>query len=430
MERRQKVIIIGGGFGGCAAAKKLGKHNFDILLFDKKNHHLFQPLLYQVATAMLSPAQIAYPIRAIFKKLKNIHVLLGNIIEIDVIKKYVRPEDSDQKFYYDYLIIASGARHSYFDNDNWERYAWGLKTTEDALNIRERMLYSFEKAERTKCKMKQKKFSTFVIVGAGPTGVEIAGAIAEVTRKSIVNDFKAFDPRNSLIILLEANNRILNSYSVSLSRKAQEDLEKMGVKVKLNSKVSNITEDGVYVGKKLIPTENVIWAAGNIASPLVHAVTKSTNKFGQAVVSSDFSIKESKEIFCIGDCAFQKDVNGVDVPSVAQGAIQAGNFVADQIIFDLKKKKRQRFSYKNKGEMATIGKSKAIASIYGFDFSGFFAWLLWCIIHIIFLIEFRNRVVVILDWLFSYFTNRRSVRLINKRPVDLISINRRESGFK
>jgi len=417
-KKRKKIIIIGGGFGGCAAAKKLAKHDVDIILFDKKNHHVFQPLLYQVATAMLSPAQIAYPIRSIFKKYNNIRVMIGNITEIDKKSKYVRPRDSKQKFYYDYLIIAAGARHSYFGNNKWEKYAWGLKTTADALKIRERMLYSFEKAERTRYASKQKRFSTFVVVGAGPTGVEMAGAIAEVTKKSIVKDFTAFDSRKSQIILVEASNRILNSYPEKLSYKAQQDLEEMGVEVKLNAAVSNITQDGVYIGKELIKTENIIWAAGNKATSLVQAVTKHFNRMGQAIVRSDLSIKENKLIFCIGDCAYYKDKDGNILPAVAQGAIQSGEFIANQISADLQNKKRQVFKYKNKGEMATIGRSSAIAVISGISISGFLAWLLWGIVHIVFLIDFRNRFIVVLDWMVSYLTHRRSVRLINMYSPD------------
>ncbi len=410
---KKKVIIVGGGFGGCAVAKKLAKNGFDVILFDKRNHHVFQPLLYQVATAMLSPAQIAYPIRSMFRKTKNIRVLIGNVININNKERYISLKRSKQKFEYDYLIIAAGARHSYFGNPEWEKLAWGLKTTKDALKIRERMLYSFEKAERTRYKDKREKFSTFVIVGAGPTGVEMAGAIAEVTKHSIVSDFTEFKSQTSRIILIEGSDRVLNQYPKELSIKAKKDLEHMGVEVKLNCIVKKITKSGVYIDDTLIETENIIWAAGNTASPLIKKVTKQINKLGQANVKLDFSIKEDSNIFCIGDCAYLEDANGVVVPAVAQGAIQAGTFVARQLINDQSNKDRETFIYKDKGAMATIGRSRAIAYIFGFKLSGFFAWILWGVVHILFLVTMRNKLLVFLDWLTSYFTHKRSVRLIN-----------------
>tara|TARA_B100000427_G_scaffold325713_1_gene333032 strand:- start:92 stop:1363 length:1272 start_codon:yes stop_codon:yes gene_type:complete len=410
---KKKVIIVGGGFGGCAVAKKLAKNGFDVILFDKRNHHVFQPLLYQVATAMLSPAQIAYPIRSMFRKTKNIRVLIGNVTNINKKERYISLKRSKQKFEYDYLIIAAGARHSYFGNPEWEKLAWGLKTTKDALKIRERMLYSFEKAERTRYKDKREKFSTFVIVGAGPTGVEMAGAIAEVTKHSIVSDFTEFKSQTSRIILIEGSDRVLNQYPKELSIKAKKDLEHMGVEVKLNCIVKKITKNGVYIDDTLIETENIIWAAGNTASPLIKKVTKQINKLGQANVKLDFSIKEDSNIFCIGDCAYLEDANGVVVPAVAQGAIQAGTFVARQLINDQSNKDRETFIYKDKGAMATIGRSRAIAYIFGFKLSGFFAWILWGVVHILFLVTMRNKLLVFLDWLTSYFTHKRSVRLIN-----------------
>ena len=410
---KKKVIIVGGGFGGCAVAKKLAKNGFEVILFDKRNHHVFQPLLYQVATAMLSPAQIAYPIRSMFRKTKNIRVLIGNVTNINKKERYISLKRSKQKFEYDYLIIAAGARHSYFGNPEWEKLAWGLKTTKDALKIRERMLYSFEKAERTRYKDKREKFSTFVIVGAGPTGVEMAGAIAEVTKHSIVSDFTEFKSQTSRIILIEGSDRVLNQYPKELSIKAKKDLEHMGVEVKLNCIVKKITKNGVYIDDTLIETENIIWAAGNTASPLIKKVTKQINKLGQANVKLDFSIKEDSNIFCIGDCAYLEDANGVVVPAVAQGAIQAGTFVARQLINDQSNKDRETFIYKDKGAMATIGRSRAIAYIFGFKLSGFFAWILWGVVHILFLVTMRNKLLVFLDWLTSYFTHKRSVRLIN-----------------
>ena len=410
----KKVIVIGAGFGGCAAAQELAKCGFDVTLFDKRNHHLFQPLLYQVATALLSPAQIAYPIRAMFKKQKNVRVLIGNITRVDLAKRTVQSKRSNQEFHYDYLIIAAGARHAYFGHQKWEKYAWGLKTTRDALQIRERMIYSFEKAERTRSEAKRRKFSTFVIIGAGPTGVEMAGAIIELTRNSMRDDFTKFNPKNSRVILVEGSPRVLSAYSKKLSDIALKDLVAMGVDVRLNALVSNVTEEGVYIGEDVfIETENIIWAAGNVAAPLIKNVTSAFNASGQAEVNHDFSIKEDKNVFCIGDCAHLKDANNIVVPAIAPGALQSGKFVAKQIYNDRKGKKRDTFLYKDKGMMATIGRSRAIASIGKFEIYGFFAWFLWCVIHILFLINFRNKLLVIFDWFVSYFTHKRSVRLIN-----------------
>ncbi|RAP29930.1 FAD-dependent oxidoreductase [Candidatus Marinamargulisbacteria bacterium SCGC AG-414-C22] len=411
--KQKKVIIVGGGFGGCAAAKYLAKKNYDITLFDKRNHHVFQPLLYQVATAMLSPAQIAYPIRAIFKKYHNIRVLIGNVTGINMEQKFIELKNSKQTFPFDYLIIAAGARHSYFGKPEWETYAWGLKTIKDAIKIRERMLYSFEKAERTRFEEKRTKYSTFVIIGGGPTGVEMAGAIAEITKQSMTHNFTQFDPTTSQIILIEGSNQLLNRYPTKLSLQAKKDLEELGVVVKLNTMVSNVSQDGVYIDNTLIPTENIIWAAGNHASPLIKQCTNHITKQGEAMVNSDFSIKENNTIFCIGDCAFLKDTNNNQVPAVAQGAIQSGTFVAKQIIADNNNKPRQTFTYNDKGSMATIGRSKAVAKIKKFQFHGFFAWALWCVVHVLFIIDFRNKYVVFLDWITSYFTHKRSVRLIN-----------------
>ena len=413
MRKNKHIIIIGGGFGGATTAKKLAKHGFDVTLFDKRNHFLFQPLLYQVATSMLSPAQIAYPIRAMFKKQKNVRVLIGNVVSVDKEKKTVSIKRSSQTFTYDYLVIAAGARHSYFGKPEWEKYAWGLKTTRDALKIRERMLYSFEKAERTRFEKKRQRYSTFVVVGAGPTGVEMAGAIAELTRITINQDFTQFNPKASRVILVEGSDRVLNSYPPSLSNQAQKDLEKMGVEVKLNTFVSDVKKNGVQMGTEFIETENIIWAAGNVASPLIKTITSQINRLGQAEVNPDFSIKEDKNIFCIGDCASLKDANNIPVPAVAQGAMQAGKFVATQIIGDQKNNPRHLFVYDNKGDMATIGHSRAIAHINNLKFSGYFAWVLWGIVHILFLIDFRSKVLVFFDWIISYFTHNRSVRLIN-----------------
>ena len=412
-KKSKRIIVVGAGFAGCMAAKSLAKQGFEVLIFDKRNHHVFQPLLYQVATSMLSPAQISHPIRAMFRKYKNVRVLIGNIQDIDKEKKVIRAKRSNQAFSYDYLIMAVGARHAYFGHPEWEKYAWGLKTNKDALKIRERMLYSFEKAERTRFEKKRQRYSTFVIVGAGPTGVEMAGAIAELTQNTLVKDFREFKSKCSRVILIEGSDRVLNRYAESLSEKAKSDLKKLGVEIRLNAFVTNVSKDGVYVGDEFIETENIIWAAGNIASPVIAKLTKHTNSMGQALVNSDFSIKEDKGIFCAGDCAYLKDSKGIVVPAVAPAALQAGAFIAKQILNDANGKPRDSFCYLDKGSMATIGRSRAIAQIGSAKFSGFFAWFLWCVVHVLFLIGFRSKSLVILDWMGSYFTNKRSVRLIN-----------------
>ncbi len=413
MQNQQRVLIIGGGFGGCVIAKSLAACNLSITLIDRCNHHLFQPLLYQVATAMLSPAQIAYPIRGLFRGKKNITVLIGNVIDIDRDKKEVIVKNSNQTFPYDYLIIATGARHSYFGKPEWEEHAWGLKTMKDAIKIRERLLYSLEKAERTRFQEKQNRYSTFVIVGAGPTGVEMAGAIAEMTHKTLVKDFNRFDTRTSKIILIEGSDRVLNRYPSHLSIKAKHNLEQLGVEVVLNTFVEVINACGVGFKGRFIETENIIWAAGNAASPLIKTCTSHTNNMGQAMVNPDFSIQEDPNIFCIGDCAYLEDRKGRIVPAVAQGALQAGRFVAQQIKQDLKKKPRGSFQYNDKGTMATIGRSKAVAQLPHFTFSGFVAWLLWGFIHILFIVSFKNRLIIFMSWFVSYITHQRSVRLIN-----------------
>ena len=411
--KKKEIVIIGGGFAGIAAAKSLLKENVSITLIDKRNHHVFQPLLYQVATALLSPAQIAYPIRAIFKGKKNIRVLIGHVNKIDRAKKEIHLNKSKQTFHYDYLIVAAGARHSYFGNDQWEEHAWGLKTTKDALLIRERLLYSFEKAERTRFEDKKKRFTTFVIVGAGPTGVEMAGAIAEMTQKTLTNEFQSFNPSDSKIILVEGTNCVLNRYHDKLSKVAQKDLEKMGVEVRLNAMVTHIDKNGVKIGDEFIETENIIWAAGNTAAPLIKNITDNTNRFGQAEVKPDFSIQEDHNVFCIGDCAFLKDTNDVIVPAIAPAAMQAGKFVAKQIKNDLKAKSRDIFTYFDKGKMATIGHSRAVADLAGIKLTGFIAWLLWSFIHVLFLVNFKSKLLVLFDWVVNYISHKRSIRLIN-----------------
>jgi NADH dehydrogenase len=410
--RRKKVVIVGGGFGGLAVAKSLRGTGFDITLIDKRNHHVFQPLLYQVATSSLSPAEIAYPLRSTFRSQPNVRVLLGNVVKIDRLARTLTLK-SGQTIGFDILVVGAGARHAYFGHDEWAKYALGLKTLRDALKIRERMLLSFERAEASPNAHDRKKYLTFVIVGAGPTGVEMAGAIAEIAQKTLIKDFRSFDPRDTRIVLVEAGDRVLPRYSPRLSEKAKEALEKLGVEVRLNAMIKNVTETGVQINEECLPTTNVIWAAGNMASPLVQAVTEHRNRAGQALVNPDFSIPEDPYIFCIGDCAYLEDGKGKPVPAIAPAAIQAGNYVAHVLKKDLPPEQRKSFVYADRGNMATIGKAQAVAQIYGLEFWGLLAWLMWSLIHIVYLIDFRSKFFVLVEWAWGFLTYNRSVRLIS-----------------
>ncbi|MCK9279098.1 MAG: NAD(P)/FAD-dependent oxidoreductase [Melioribacteraceae bacterium] len=406
---KKKIIIIGGGFGGLNAAKELKDVDAEILLIDKANHHLFQPLLYQVATAALSPADIASPIRAILNKQKNITVLMGEVISIDTNSKKILTEDSEYK--YDYLILAPGSRHSYFGNDAWEEFAPGLKTINDAINIRQRILTSFEQAEKLHLKDEQEKYLTFVIVGGGPTGVEMAGAISEIASKILLKDFRNIDSSMTKIILVESLDRILTMYDPSLSEAARRNLEKMGVNTLLNTRVTNIDEKGVYIDGVLTETPNVIWAAGNSIPKITKTLKVETDRSGRIPVENDCSIKEHPEVFVIGDAASYIH-EGKPLPGVAPVAIQQGKFVGKTITNELNGKKREEFHYFDKGNLATIGRAKAVMQIGKIKISGIIAWIAWIFVHIMYLIGFRNRYKVMSEWIWYYFTYRHGMRLI------------------
>jgi len=408
----KRVVIIGGGFGGLAAAKSLKNSDLEIILIDKTNHHLFQPLLYQVATAALSPADIAAPIRGILGKQKNITVILGEVISIDRTNKIIIL--SDKEIFYDYLIVAVGARHSYFGNYKWEKYAPGLKTLNDALTIRERILLAYEKAEYTNDPFEMQKYMTFVIVGGGPTGVEMAGAISEIANKSMIKDFKKIDPSKTKVILIEAADRILTSYDNDLSKSAVESLKKLGVIVKTNTMVTNINEDGVWLDKELIPAFNVIWAAGNMAESITKSLNTKLDKSGRVIVQQDCSIDEDENVFVIGDAACFNDNKGKILPGVSPVAIQQGKYVANIIKKNLSKNERKPFKYFDKGNMATIGRARAIMQVGKLKASGFIAWLAWCFIHIFFLIGFRNKYKVMSEWIWHYITYKHGIRLITQ----------------
>ncbi|MBI1939085.1 MAG: NAD(P)/FAD-dependent oxidoreductase [Ignavibacteriales bacterium] len=408
----KKVVIIGGGFGGLTAAKELKNANLDITLIDKTNHHLFQPLLYQVATAALSPADVAAPIRAILNKQKNIRVIMGEVNRIDTSSKKVFL--NGDAFDYDYLITAVGSRHSYFGNDKWEKFAPGLKTINDALKLREKILLSFEKAERLNDEKEIKKQMTFVIVGGGPTGVELAGAIAEIARVTMLKDFRKINPAKTKIILVEALDRLLTAFDRQLSAKANESLEELGVTVLLNRRVVDINERGVQFENEMIETPNVIWAAGNTIPSIVSSLNSETDRAGRAIVENDCSLKNHPEIFVIGDAALFIE-NGKPLPGIAPAAIQQGRYVAKIIANGIPKEGRKPFKYFDKGILATIGKAKAVMQIGGVKASGWFAWIAWVFVHILYLIGFRNRYKVLAEWIWLYVTNRHGIRLITQK---------------
>ncbi|VHO02056.1 NAD(P)/FAD-dependent oxidoreductase [Candidatus Rhabdochlamydia sp. T3358] len=412
---KNRIIIIGGGFGGLNAAKALKKADVDILLIDKTNYHLFQPLLYEVATAALSPGEIATPLREILRNQENVSVIMGEVADINTTQKQVIL--SNQAWFgYDYLIIANGARHSYFGNDQWEAFAPGLKTIPDALNIREQILISFEKAERADFGSIL-PYLTFVIIGGGPTGVEMAGAIAEIAYKTMFKNFRKINPEIAQIFLIEACPNILPSYPERLSKRAKKDLEKLGVQVLNNTKVTNIDDSGVQIADTFIASKNIIWAAGNQASKLLARLNTPLDRAGRVIVEPDLTLPNFPEVFVIGDAAHVEYKNKL-LPGIAPVAIQQGRYVAKTITRDLDKKNRKPFKYFDKGSMATIGKAKAIAFIGKLQFTGFIAWLMWAFIHLVYLIGFRDRFIVLIEWVMALISGKRGVRLIYSRSID------------
>ncbi len=410
---KKKIVIIGGGFGGLNAAKALKGLEAEISLIDQTNHHLFQPLLYQVATAALSPGDIAFPIRAILKKQKNVKVILGEVTSINRNDKKVFLKDD--YYEYDYLVIAIGSRHSYFGNSEWEKNAPGLKTISDALRIREKILLSFEKAERYAERQSVDKYLTFVIVGGGPTGVEIAGAIAEISKKTMLKNFRKIDTTKTKILLVEATNRILSSYDNDLSEKAKSELEKLGVTVLTNTMVKQINEESVLVDDDLIATSNIIWAAGNEVSKILKDLATEIDKAGRVVVNEFCSLKEDDSVFVIGDSANCK-YKDVSLPGIAPVAMQQGKYIGKLIEQKIKGEKNLKpFIYFDKGSMATIGRAKAILQVGKFKLSGFLAWLAWSLVHIFFLITFRNKYKVMSEWIWYYISLRHGIRLITNR---------------
>jgi NADH dehydrogenase len=410
------IVIVGGGFAGLNAAKQLAKDKQTrITLIDRRNHHLFQPLLYQVAMAGLSPADIAAPIRAILSKYENVRVLCSHVRRVDSEKSSLETDDGDVS--YDYLILACGAMHSYFGNDQWEQHAPGLKTIEQATEIRRRVLSAFERAEVTDAAEERRQQLTFVIVGGGPTGVELAGAIGEMSRFTLSKDFRNIDAKLSRVILIEAGPRILPMFSEELSSRATRDLESLGVQVWAGSMVTGIDDTGVDVSGERIQAATVLWAAGVKASSLGEQSGFKCDRAGRIQVSKDLSIPNNNHIFVAGDqCAFIDVKTNRQLPGVAPAAVQQGQFIAKTIRDEILGKPRGEFRYHDKGQMATIGRSRAITEVGKYRFTGMFAWLVWLVVHIYFLTGFRNRLFVVLSWAWSFVTFRRGARLIvNKK---------------
>jgi NADH:ubiquinone reductase (H+-translocating) len=380
---------------------------------DRKNHHTFQPLLYQVALAVLSPAEIASPVRTVLRRAHNIEVLLGQVIGFDLEKRLVRIDALELS--YDYLIVAAGATHAYFGHPEWEEFAPGLKTLEDALEIRRRVLLAFENAELEVIAGRACPPLTFVVIGAGPTGVELAGAISDIAGRYLQKEFRAIDPRQSKIILLEGGPRVLPVYPEDLSASAQRQLESMGVEVRTNAMVTNVQAGTVSMGKEKIPAAVILWGAGVSASPLGKMLGVPTDKAGRVIVQPDLTVPGHADVFVAGDLASAKRKNGQPVPGVAPAAIQMGRFAARQIKRSLEGKPREEFEYLDKGSLATIGRSHAVADFGKLHFSGYFAWLSWLFIHLLFLIGFRNRLFVMTEWAWAYFTYNHGARLITEK---------------
>ena len=407
---RPRIVIIGAGFGGLEAARLLAKLPVQVTVIDRKNHHTFQPLLYQVATAGISPAEIAAPVRWILRGRKNVEVLMGEVVDFDLQQRRVKLPDLEIP--YDYLVVATGAQHSYFGHDEWEPLAPGLKTIEDALEIRRRVLLAFELAERRAIAKELPLPLNFVIVGAGPTGVELAGTLAEIARQALRKEFVSIDPKTTRIILLEGGPRILPAYAPDLSASAVRQLEKLGVEVRASALVTRISPREVWVGDERIPAAVVLWAAGVAASPLGKKLGSPTDRSGRVLVNGDLSLPQHPEVFVIGDLASLKDQQGNPLPGVAPVALQEGRAVAKTIAGDLQKAPRRDFHYLDKGSLATIGRAAAIAQFGKVHVSGYFAWLAWLFVHIFFLIGFRNRLIVLIQWAWSYITYERGARLI------------------
>ncbi|HEY2142843.1 MAG TPA: NAD(P)/FAD-dependent oxidoreductase [Candidatus Udaeobacter sp.] len=411
-EEKPRVVIVGAGFGGLEAAKKLAGQDVRVTVIDRTNYHLFQPLLYQVATAALSPADIAAPVRAILGKCKNMEVILAEVESVDVEAKKVKTIDLEIP--YDFLILATGARHSYFGHNEWEKLAPGLKSLEDAIELRRRLLMAFEYAEKITDEAARKAAMTFVIIGGGPTGVEMAGAIAEIARYTLAKDFRNIDPSQARVILIEGEPRLLASFPEDLSASAMKQLVDLGVEVRTSVRATNLTEAGLQVGDEFIPCRVKIWAAGNNASFVGKTLGVPIDRVGRVVVNDDLTIPGHPEVQVIGDLANFSHQTGQPLPGVSPVAMQQGRHAARNILRMIKNREPRRFRYWNKGSMATIGRHRAVADLNFVHLSGLPAWLVWLFVHIIFLVSFRNRLAVLFQWAWAYFTFNAGARLITR----------------
>ena len=418
LSKETHVVILGGGFGGLAAARALGRRSLRerirVTVIDRKNHHVFQPLLYQVATAALSAPDIASPIRKLLRRNTNTTVLMAEVTRIDPKARLVVLKgegEKEQELAFDHLILATGMQNSYFGNDAWEAHAPGLKTLDEALEIRSRILRAFEGAERTRDDAERKKLLTFVVVGGGATGVELAGALAEIAGKTLARDFRNFDPKKTSVVLLEGGPRLLPAFDPKLSEKALQSLRGLGVDVRLDTRVTKVDAGGVQVGEELIAAHTVLWAAGLKASGLTSQLGAQLDRAGRVKVNPDLTLPDNDRISVLGDLiALEQD--GKPLPGVAQTAIQSGELAAANIVATLDGKPRKAFRYWDKGSMATIGRARAIAEVKGLRISGFIAWMMWLFIHVLFLVDFRNRIAVLMEWAWAYVSWQRSSRVI------------------
>jgi NADH:ubiquinone reductase (H+-translocating) len=418
-QRLPHVVILGGGFGGLYAARELADAPVRVTVVDRRNHHLFQPLLYQVAAAALNPSDIASPIRSILARQKNASVVLGEAVSIDPRSRVVRFRRGTEMTY-DYLILATGATHSYFGHEEWEKWAPGLKTIEDALEIRRRVLLAFEAAEREEDPEKRRQWLSFIVIGGGPTGVELAGAFAEIAFSTMRRDFRRIDPSQARVTLIEGLPRVLPTYPEDLSAKARKQLEKLGVEVRTGEMVSAVDGQGVTVGEDRYQARTVVWGAGVQASPLARCLGVELDKAGRVVVEQDLSVPGWPEIFVVGDLAASKQKDGSLVPGVAPAAIQMGRHAARTIVRDASGRDRPSFRYRDKGSLATIGRAAAVADLGRLHLGGWVAWVAWLVVHVFFLIGFRNRLFVVSQWAWAYVTQKRGARLITgESPAEL-----------
>lgn len=419
---RPRVVIVGAGFGGLAAAQRLANRDVDVTIVDRQNHHLFQPLLYQVATAALSPADIAAPIRSILSRAGNVQVLLDEVTGVDLLRDRVSLA-SGREIEFNYLILATGARHSYFGRDHWARHAPGLKSIDDALDIRRMVLLALERAETETDPERRRALLTFVVVGGGPTGVEMAGAIAELARRSVSSDFRSITPQCSRVVLVEAGSRLLPGFPEALSAKAADALRDLGVEIMTGNLVAEIQQDQLTAGQHIISTNTIVWAAGVEASPAAAWLNAECDEAGRIFVEADLGVPGHRRIFAIGDTANAAGGDGRALPGVAPVAKQQGRYVADFILG----RRVGLFRYRSFGNLATIGRSQAVIDWNGWHLSGIIAWLIWSIAHIWFLVGFRSRIVVGIQWLWNYLTYQRSARLItgNSAPEPLKTIQRK-----